>query len=257
MMTIDADALTRHLTTQFLGRAIVFYEEVDSTNLSAKALGRAGAEHGTLVLTQRQSAGRGRRGRSWLSQEGALCFSLVLRPEFSLALAPRYVVALAVGVCRALRAFGADAGIKWPNDVMAGGKKLSGILMEADASGFVVAGVGVNVNQSDFPAPIAEIASSLYCETGVGQDINAFAAAVLIECEPLLCACQSEAGFAGVLTDYRALSLTLGQRVRVIETAGEYFGTAVDLDALGMLEVIGDDGIRKVVGAGDVSIRGI
>lgn len=256
-MTIDPDALRRHLTAQALGRAVVFYEEVDSTNLSAKALGRAGAAHGTLVLAARQRAGRGRRGRSWLSQEGALCFSLVLRPDFPLALAPRFVMALAVGVCRALRAFGADAGIKWPNDVLAGGKKLSGILLEADASGFVVAGVGVNVNQREFPAEIADVAGSLFCETDVEQDINALGAAILNECQPLLDACQSEAGFAGLLSDYRALSLTLGRRVRVLEATGEYCGTATGLDALGMLEVLCDDGARKVVSAGDVSIRGI
>ena len=256
MTKIDPDEVQKRLTTQALGRAVVFYEQTGSTNTEAKRLGRQGAPHGALVLCARQTAGRGRRGRSWLSQEGALCMSLIVRPAFPMALAPRYVLALAVGVCRALQAFGAQAGVKWPNDVLVSGKKLSGILCEADVSGFVAAGIGVNVNQRAFPEELADTATSLACELGEECDINAVAAMILNECEPLLEACASEAGYAALLAGYEALSLTLGRSVRVLAPDGAFCGRAVELDALRMLEVLDDGGKTSAVSAGDVSIRG-
>ncbi len=254
---IDPEAIRIKLTTETLGRSVVFREETASTNLDAKALGRQGAPHGTLALCVRQTAGRGRRGRSWLSGEGAVCMTLLLRPPFPLQLAPRYVVACALGVCRALRAFGAGARIKWPNDILADGRKLCGILLEADASGFVVAGIGVNVNQRYFPADIADAAGSLWAATGQAHDPNEVIARILNECEPPFALCGSEAGYAALLESYKALSLTIGSRVRVFAPDEEYDAKAVGLDSLGMLVVRRDDGETRVVSAGDVSIRGV
>ncbi|HOG00009.1 MAG TPA: biotin--[acetyl-CoA-carboxylase] ligase [Clostridia bacterium] len=253
---IDPQAIKEKLTTETLGRSVVFREETASTNADAKALGRQGAPHGTLVLCARQTAGRGRRGRSWLSDEGALCMTLLLRPPFPPELAPRYIVACALGVCRALRACGASARIKWPNDILANGRKLCGILLEADASGFVAAGIGVNVNQRDFPADIAGTAGSLLTATGRAHDPNDVIARILAECEPLFAACGDEAGYAALLESYQALSLTIGRRVRVFAPGEEYDAKAVGLDPLGMLIVQRDGGETRVVGAGDVTIRG-
>lgn len=252
---IDPDVLRGCLTTKTLGSSVFYREKTGSTNQDAKELGRLGAPHGALALCGRQTAGRGRRGRSWISGEGALCMSLLLRPAFALEFAPRYVIATALGVCRALRSFGANALIKWPNDILAGGRKLCGILLEADPSGFVVAGIGVNVNQRDFPADIADTADSLMTVTGVESDPNEVAARILGECEPLFEACGGEAGYAELLENYKALSLTLGSRVRVCAPDEEYFGTALSLDALGRLVVARGGGAVATVGAGDVSIR--
>jgi BirA family biotin operon repressor/biotin-[acetyl-CoA-carboxylase] ligase len=253
---IDPRAVKEKLTTVTLGQSVVFYEQTGSTNADAKALGRTGAPHGTLVLCARQTDGRGRRGRSWLSEENAGCMTALLRPEFPMEFAPRYVIALAVGVCRALRSFGANARIKWPNDILADGKKLCGILLEADASGFVAAGVGVNVNQKDFPEDIAASAGSLLSATGREADPNEVAAVILNACEPLVNACGSDEGYTALLETYRSLSLTLGSRVRVFAPEAEYTGTAIGLDPLGMLIVKKDSGETVTVGAGDVTIRG-
>ena len=123
MTRIDPAALAEKLAGNSLARRIIVLEETPSTNLAAKALAAEDAPSGTLVLANRQTAGRGRRGRAWQSEAGAaVCMSLLLRPEFPAEWAPRITIAAALGVCRALRAFGADAAIKWPNDVYAGGK---------------------------------------------------------------------------------------------------------------------------------------
>lgn len=256
MTRIDPVGVSRLLTTWALGKAIDFREQTGSTNADAKALGKAGAPHGTLALCARQTAGRGRRGRSWLAGEGAVCMTILLRPAFAAELAPRCVIAAAVGVCRAFRRFGANALIKWPNDIMAGEKKLCGILCEADASGFVTVGIGMNVNQREFPEDIAARAGSLFTVTGRENDPNEIIAAILNECEPLFDACGSEADYEELLETYRSLSATLGKRVRVIALGGEYGGTAVGLDPLGLLTVKKDSGETVTVSAGDVSIRG-
>lgn len=256
MTRIDPSAIREKLATETLGSSVAFFEETASTNQDAKRLGREGALHGALVLAERQTAGRGRRGRGWLSGEGAVCMTLLLRPAFPMELAPRYVIACALGVCRALRSLGADAGIKWPNDIVANGKKLCGILLEADASGFVAAGVGVNVNQREFPEEIAAAAGSLYLATGSEHDPNEVVARILAECEPLFGACGSETGYASLMEAYRELSQTLGNRVHVFAPDGEFSGTALTLDALGMLVVETDAGEVVTVSAGDVSIRG-
>lgn len=252
---LEPDAVAALLNTNKLGRRIVFSESTASTNADAKFFGRGNAVDGTLFLTARQTAGRGRRGRSWLSDEGALCFTLLIRPEFHMTLAPRLVIACAVGACRALRSYGVKAEIKWPNDIVVGGKKLCGILCEADQKGFVAAGMGINVNQKTFQDDISQTACSLYTETGEEHDMNAVAAGVINECEGLFALCASDEGYAGLIGEYLSMCATIGRKVRVIAPDGEYEGEAVGLDAQGRLRVRCDKGRIKVVNAGDVSIR--
>ena len=181
--------------------------------------------------------------------------TLLLRPPFPPELAPRYIVACALGVCRALRACGATRASSGPTTYSqtAGSSAAS---FEADASGFVAAGIGVNVNQRDFPADIAGTAGSLLTATGRAHDPNDVIARILAECEPLFAACGDEAGYAALLESYQALSLTIGRRVRIFAPGEEYDAKAVGLDPLGMLIVQRDGGETRVVGAGDVTIRG-
>ncbi len=256
MTRIDPDRVQSLLSTEALGRSVVFFEETVSTNAAAKELGRNGAPHGALVLCRRQTAGRGRRGRSWFSGEDAVAMTLLICPNFPMEFGPRCIIAIALGVCRALRFFGADARIKWPNDIIADGRKLCGILLEADAAGFVAAGIGVNVNQREFPADIMDTAGSLFFQIGRETDPNEVVARILAEIEPLLDACGDDASYAALLETYKTLSATIGSRVRVIAPDGEYCGMAAGLDALGLLVVKKDSGEIVTVSAGDVSIRG-
>lgn len=140
-------------------------ESTESTNDEVRALAQAGAPDGLIVLAERQTAGRGRRGAAWFSPAGeSLAFSVLVRPEESKALWPRLALAAGLAVAEAVEEFGPQAGIKWPNDVWIGQRKVAGILVEA-GSDFAVVGIGLNVNTLEFPAAVAEIATSLQIET--------------------------------------------------------------------------------------------
>lgn len=149
--------------------AIHFYSETGSTNFEAVELGKKGAPHGTLVVADAQSVGRGRLGRHWDSPAGrGLYFSLLLRPDLEAAQAPLTTLAAGLGLVQAIRGLGIrDLILKWPNDLMVAKKKLGGILTEMYHSGskvgFIVVGVGINVSQAaaDFSIDVAPLATSL------------------------------------------------------------------------------------------------
>ena len=159
------------LNTHDLGRELHCYEELGSTNDRAKELAEEGAEHGEIVVAEAQTAGRGRRGREWVSPPRRnLYFSVILRPELPPSRAAELTLVASIAVCDAARQAGVDAGIKWPNDLLASGKKLAGILTELatepDRVHWVVVGVGVNVNSrpEDFPEELRDEATSLLIE---------------------------------------------------------------------------------------------
>ena len=260
MTRIDPAALAERLAGNPLARRIVVLEETPSTNLAAKALAAQDAPSGTLVLANRQTAGCGRRGRAWQSEAGAaVCMSLLLRPEFPAECAPRITIAAALGVCRALRTFGADAAIKWPNDVYAGGKKLSGILSELGMQGgerpFIVCGIGINVGQRAFSGELAETATSLLLETGHTVALERVISEVVCALAPLFPACGEDAAYAVLMEEYRRLSCTLGRQVKITGVDGVRCGRAEGLDALGRLLLRTADGTLLTIQAGDVSLR--
>ncbi|MEE9167225.1 MAG: biotin--[acetyl-CoA-carboxylase] ligase [Candidatus Neomarinimicrobiota bacterium] len=163
--------VTANLQTQILGREIEYYTRVDSTNLEARKLLEEGAEEGTLILTDNQTAGRGRHGESWFSGPGkGLAFSVILKPNMRGK--PAGVLSLAVGlaVTDAIENFRLVSQLKWPNDVLLSGKKCGGILLETRFQGDVmtsaIAGIGINVNesQSEFPESIRNITTSIAIE---------------------------------------------------------------------------------------------
>ena len=165
---LSALELAPLLGTHDLGRGLHHFETLPSTNAHAFKLAQEGAEHGEVVVTEQQTAGRGRRGRVWVSPPGLnLYFSAVLRPELPPQRAAELTLVAAVAVAETLREAGADARIKWPNDVQVQGRKLAGILTELSAEPervhFVVLGVGVNLNAGpdDFPDDVAATATSL------------------------------------------------------------------------------------------------
>lgn len=140
-------------------------ESAASTNDELRLLGEAGTADGLVLLAIEQTAGRGRRGTTWFSPPGeSLAFSILLRPEEPKALWPRLALAAGLAVAEAVESFGLAAGIKWPNDVWIGRRKVAGILVEAGQD-FAIVGIGLNVNASSFPHEVAEIATSLRLET--------------------------------------------------------------------------------------------
>lgn len=245
------------LATRDLGRALHHFETIGSTNSRAWELGQEGAFHGEVVVAEHQTEGRGRRGRAWASPKGAnLYFSVVLRPDLPPSRAPEVTLLAAVALCETLREAGAEATIKWPNDIQIGDKKVAGVLTElcaeADRIDFIVLGVGVNLNASleDFPVEVAQVATSLMLARGQRVPRALFTAALWTRLEQWTDRWIEE-GFAPVRAAWRALSSTLGEEVLVRSEGSELRGVAEDIDESGALLVRVDGSLERVL-AGDV-----
>lgn len=248
------------LHTETFGRHVVYLESTQSTNEEAKKIAREGAEEGTIVVAEEQITGHGRLARGFYSPFAkGIWFSLILRPKFFPMEASKCTLLAAVGVCRGIRRIGlADAGIKWPNDILVHGKKLVGILTLMSASmekiDYIIMGIGINtgIKKNEFPEDFREGATSFLNE-GINVSRKDLLAAILGELEKEYSIAQNE-GFDKVLDDWRALSVTLGQEVRVIFGDDSYTGKAVDIDRDGCLLVNTGSEVKRVI-AGDVSIR--
>ena len=246
------------LTTRALGRVLHHHETIGSTNATAFRLAQDGAVHGTVVVAEQQTAGKGRRGRAWVSPPGLnLYFSAILRPELSPQRAPELTLVAAVALAETLREAGSDAAIKWPNDVQLGGRKVAGILTELSAEPervhFVIVGVGVNLNAGaeHFPQELRDTATSLAQVLGRPVARAAFTAALWTRLEAWLDTYLAT-GFDAVRLRWKALSSTLGQQVRVRTDRGDWEGFAEDIDLTGALMVRTADGRVERVLAGDV-----
>ena len=256
------------LQTRWLARSFEWLETTDSTNRVASEWARAGAEHGATVVAEGQTAGRGRLGRSFFSPPGLnLYSSTVLRPALDTARAPTAILAAAIAVADTVAdTIGDDdaIAIKWPNDVLVGGRKTSGILMEMGAEAtrvrFLVLGIGVNLNVSReaFPEEFRTSATSLSSHLGRPIDRVAFAVRLYDTLERVL-DLHADGGFEAVRPRFEARFHMRGQRVRVLDgpdavRSSAVEGRAVGIDEDGALIVERDDGSRERVVAGDVTI---
>lgn len=249
----DAAAFQRALTTSAIGRWMVYREECESTMPLARREADEGAPHGTIVLAEAQTAGRGRRGRTFHSPAGEnLYFTLVLR--LSPGQHRTLPVALPLAVAEAVAAEGIDARIKWPNDIWVGERKLCGMLIDAEAGpGGLLAFPGIGINVNGDPALIPELAA---IATSARRELGRPVAR-----EPLLARlCDAletnlDRTFDELVPRYRALSLVLGREVVVSPAAGEPFAArAEDITADGAL-LVRHDGRHETVAAADVSVR--
>lgn len=241
---------------------VVYHEVVDSTNLEAKRVAMTTEENPILIVADEQQLGRGRLGRSWHSSKGdGLWMSLLLRPEIEPEASFRLTLIGAVAVAKAIeKVTGLKAGIKWPNDVIVNDKKICGILSEMSAEwqkvNYIVLGIGINVNQTQFPEDIAQKASSLRLESQGPVNkldlLHAFAETYIYYEQAL----YSEKRLAELLEVYREKSVTLGKIVKVIGKS-ERIGKALEIDDKGALLVAFEDGETVYVNYGEVSVRGI
>jgi len=252
------------LDTRWLARDLRWFDSTDSTNRIALELARAGAAHGTTVVAEAQTAGRGRLGRAFFSPPHLnLYTSIVLRPQLATAEAPSWILAAACAVADAIEEELDDPGaveIKWPNDVLLGGLKTSGILMELGAEAarvaFLVLGIGVNLNvdRSAFPEEFRALATSVSSHTGRRVDRVVFARRLYNRLERTLDAC-AHGGFAAVRPRFESRFRMPGRRVEVVELDGSRTaGVALDIEADGALRVRRDDGQQVRVVAGDVTL---
>lgn len=254
---LSAPALIAGMRTKALGRRLTLLDEVDSTQNVAHELVRQGAEEGALVIAEQQTQGRGRQGRAWHSPKGkGIYMSLVLKPRIPLHFTPQLTLLVAVALCRTMRQYVGDkVGIKWPNDLLIGGRKVSGILLESRADDerlhYVVAGIGIGVNltEDDYPPELRKIATSLRIETGAEVDRTAFICAFLAELEELYGLYQLE-GFAPIQALWEANAVSLHKRVTVVAAAGPVTGMAERIDDNGALVLRLDDGSALPVYSG-------
>lgn len=259
--SIDSASIRPFLHTEWAGQNIEFHEVIDSTNFRARALGQEGAPHGTLVIADLQTAGRGRMTRKWESKSGdSILMSLLLRPENTKPQdATGIVLIAALAMCSACRKEGANVRIKWPNDLIANGKKLCGMLLEMDATAenvnFAVAGIGLNVRSFPYAEDLKH-ATCLNKACGHAASRPWVTAQFLSEFERLYEKWRAE-GIEAILPLYREYSITLGSRVRVIGLTETFEAHAEDICADGSLLVRRDDGTMQTVHAGDVSVRGV
>lgn len=255
--------LEQGLKTKTMGQTIYFYEETDTTNNRARELALEGASEGTLVVAEKQTAGRGRRGKVWESPLGTgIWMSLVLRPQIMPAEASVLTLLCGLATAEAIEAeTGLSAGIKWPNDILINGKKAVGILTEMDCEmsevHFVIPGIGINVNTASFPPEIAEIATSLYLECGKTVSRRRLVHRVLERLEEHYETFLRTGSFDAMLEDYRKHCITLGKEVHVLGRE-PFFAEALDITPEGELLVRrADNGKEEVVFSGEVSIRGV
>lgn len=256
MSDLDRDSIENLKSP--LAAKVELHEELDSTQERARQLARAGAPHGTLVVSKVQTSGRGRLGRRWGSPAGGLWMSLVLRPGISTEVAARITQASAVAVAKVLRELGVEARIKWPNDLLVDERKICGILAESSVESvpvaakkvepgkgrpidFVLLGVGLNANLDPEDLGLSEReVSTLRSELGRDVDLPALLESLLSHLDTELGRIQN---FGAILDDWRSLDCTLGERVRVRKFGEVLEGVALDLGPEGELLLETGDGV--------------
>lgn len=251
------------LNTSIMGRRILYREEVTSTQDEAGEAARRGAEEGVVVISERQTRGRGRKGRLWASppREGVY-FSTILRPNLRPTQIIQIPLIAGVAVCKAIRRVTPlEPRIKWPNDITIGGKKVAGILAEMscdiDRVNHIVLGIGVNVNTqcSLLPEPTRGIATSLAEKCGEYVSRVRLVQCLLAEFDALYTTFLAS-GFDTLREEWKALDNTVGSWVKVSGAEEEMKGKALDIDGEGFLLVRKENGDVKRIISGDVSLIG-
>ncbi|MDI6800082.1 MAG: biotin--[acetyl-CoA-carboxylase] ligase [Actinomycetota bacterium] len=240
------------------GHVVHHFDKIASTNLAAKRYALDGAAHGTLIVAETQTGGKGRLGRTWHSPEGGIWISLIARPKISVNEAAKFTpmttlaVALAIG-----KAAGLEAMVKWPNDILVNGRKVAGILTEMGAElervSFLVIGIGINVNLSAsyLPSELEGKATTLMDEMGAKVDRARLLRAILDEID-LTYARFLKGEYLAILDELKAVSATLGQTVTAVSGSKKVSGQALGFDELGGLLIGLSNGTIETVYSGEI-----
>lgn len=276
---LSEEKLTLELNRLGLKDCTVIYKETTgSTNEDAKALAMhkdrmsvcaSCTDKKAVVVADNQTAGRGRRGRSWETEQGcSVAMSLLLYPDIKPENASMLTLVMALSVADAvkdmlIRAESLDNNvtIKWPNDILLNRRKVCGILTEMSINegkiAYVVIGVGVNVNETKFPDEISAIATSLYQETGTFFDREDIIVSVIENFEKYYAVFHKQESLQELKALYEDRLINKGEKVRVLDPKGEYEGQALGINDTGELLVRREDGEVIPIYAGEVSVRGV
>ena len=246
------------LATEVIGTKIIHYEQIESTNGKAKEEAGKGAEEGTIILAEEQTTGKGRIGREFCSPKGGIWLSAILRPDLKAVLATRATYIVSLAIAKTIdKLTPLEPQIKWPNDILIEGKKVSGILTEMGAEidqiNYLIVGIGINANftKAELPTELRDKATTLYHELDTEIDRVKFVQELLRFIEVIY---AKIADFEAILTEWKDYAYTLGQKVLITGTKDKIEGRAVDIANDGAL-IIRVDGNLKRVYSGDVSLR--
>ena len=244
--------------------SIRYYPTIDSTNTEAKKLAEAGAPHGTVLIADHQTKGRGRMGNTFHSPKDAgIYLSVILRPDCPATKLSHLTCAAGVAMCDALKdSIGIRPSVKWINDLVFQGRKLGGILTELSLSAqgmvrYAVVGIGINCNQkiTDFPPDLQNIVTTTAEITGQSVDRSLLIANMIKGLEEM-----SRCLFSNkkeLMAQYRCDCITIGQEIAVLKADEKYYGTALDIDEEGALLVRDTNGCEHWVNSGEVHVRGL
>lgn len=266
---INSPAIESYLPKNCICKKVETFETIDSTNTKAKQLAEKGEAEGTLIISDEQTAGKGRRGRNWCSKKGANVFmTLLIRPKIE----PKYLSGItllaAMSVATAIKEVcETEAKIKWPNDIVLNKKKICGILTEMSSEmnyvNYAVIGIGININDDEIPQEIRQNASSIYLETGRKTNRNELAAKVVEKFGDYYKKFLETKDLSAFTDEYNSMLISMNKEVKVLygmaETAkpeDEEKGIARGIDRDGALLVETEDGIKSIV-SGEVSVRGL
>jgi len=259
---LDIGALRDSRRGARIGSDIRYFDTLPSTNTTARELAAAGASEGVVVIAEAQTQGRGRLGRSWVSPPYRnLYMSIVLRPPIAPTQAPLIALVAGLASAEAIRTYGIDASIKWPNDVLVASRKVAGLLTEMDSDGenldAVVLGIGVNVNLAldELPEELRDKAGSVAIALDHAVPRHELAARLLAAFERRYDSFV-RVGFAAVRDDWNELSCLTGRQVEIADGPRRLAGEVVALAADGTLELRAADGEQLWVVAGEVTIVG-
>ncbi len=260
---LTGEELQKYLSKEIWPGPVACHASIDSTNEEAKRQAAQGAPDGSLYVADQQTAGKGRRGRRWISPGGEdIFFSLLLRPEIPVQCASMLTLVAALAAEAAVEKHSGETGqIKWPNDIILHDRKICGILTEMGTEmgeiSYVVIGVGVNLNRMDFSENIAEIGSSIKKETGRTVKRAAFLADFLKEFQSRYPVFLREQDLRCFVEEYNQKLVNIGREVKIIKNKEEVIRTAEGINAQGELLVRREDGKQETVFTGEVSVRGL
>ena len=259
---IKSSEISKDLNTEFVGKNLYIYNEVKSTNTVARFLSSNNVENGTVVISEKQTAAKGRSGKSWESPLGGIWLSVILRPHVDHSRIPLITLATGVAVAKSLEKVGIEnPEIKWPNDIMINGKKVCGILTEAIAKfntiETVIVGVGIdaNLNLDVFPEDLKDGTTTVEKELGQKRNENELIKIFFEEFEKII-NIFNEKEYEQILKEWRKYSYTIGKIVEVREPYNKYYdGYVVGIGKEGALIVEKIDGTLEKVISGECIIK--
>ena len=258
---LDSEKILKNLHCDNIGKKLIILKSTDSTNNEIKKLAALGEESGTVVTAETQTSGRGRFGRQWSSDKGGLYFSILLRTDLPPSNIAAITLAAGYAVCLAVREYtGLDARIKWPNDIIVENRKICGILTEiaaqSDSIDYIIIGIGININNTEFPDEIKHKASSIHLETNKNIDKSDFFRTVLIYLDKVISSFLISISIDD-MSSFKRICATIGREVSVKRGENVLKGIARDITPFGELVIETEDSQKITISSGEVTVQGI